>query len=203
MNWLELGRELSALAQSGLHYGKDVYDRERYQRLKELAAEVLSAGADLEPETILEWKQAEFGYATPKVDVRAFCLREGKVLLVRENLDEGRWTLPGGWADVNESPSQAVEREVEEECGLTVEARRLLAFWDRERQGNPPPYPFHIWKVFFHCEITGGEARKTLEGGGCDFFARDELPELSAARVIPSQIERCFDLLESGRTDFD
>ena len=147
---------------------------------------------------MLEWQAADFGYATPKVDVRAFCLREGKVMLVSEKADGGRWTLPGGWADVNQSPTESVVREVEEESGFVVEVRRLLAVWDREKQGNPPPYPYSIYKMFFLCEIVGGEARETLETEGVEFFSKDELPELSEARVMASQILRCFEKVENG-----
>ena len=147
---------------------------------------------------VLKWRAADFGYATPKVDVRAFCLREGKVMLVSEKADGGRWTLPGGWADVNQSPVESVVREVKEESGFEVEVIRLLAVWDREKQGNPPPYPYSIYKMFFFCEIVGGEARETLETAGVAFFGKDEIPSLSEARVIESQILRCFEKVESG-----
>jgi 8-oxo-dGTP pyrophosphatase MutT (NUDIX family) len=109
MNLLDIAKEMEALAQAGLHFSTDQYDRERYTRLRELAAELLAAQSSLSPPEILEWSKAEFGYATPKVDVRAFVLSEGKVLLTREDADHGRWTLPGGWADVNESPSAAYD----------------------------------------------------------------------------------------------
>ena len=119
-------------------------------------------------------------------------------MLVSEKADDGRWTLPGGWADVNQTPVESVVREVVEESGFVVEVKRLLAVWDREKQGNPPPYPYSIYKMFFLCEIVGGEARETLETTGVEFFAKDELPELSEARVIESQILRCFEKVESG-----
>ena len=169
MNSVELARELAALAQSGLHYGKDPYDRERYEKLLGIANELLVDCSVLSMDEILQWRAADFGYATPKVDVRASCLREGQghVGPVKKRMD-GRWTLPGGWADVNQTPVESVVREVVEESGFVVEVKRLLAVWDREKQGNPPPYPYSIYKMFFLCEIVGGEARETLEttGGG-------------------------------------
>ncbi|MDQ8192433.1 NUDIX hydrolase [Roseibacillus persicicus] len=205
MNSLELARELEALAQSGLHYGKDPYDRERYQRLLELSAELLEQNGTLTRDELHQWRAADFGYATPKVDVRAFCLQDNKVMLVSEKADGGRWTLPGGWADVNQSAAESVVREVKEESGFDVRVERLLAVWDREKQGNPPPYPYSIYKMFFLCEIIGGAATETLETSGVEFFALDELPELSQARVIEKQLRRCFEKVQQGdlSTDFD
>ena len=154
---------MEAMAQTGLHYSQDPFDRERYSRLRELAAELLANSSNLSQTEILEWSRGEFGYATPKVDVRGFILSEEKILLIREDADNGRWTLPGGWADVNESPSESVVREVEEESGYIVEPRELLAVLDREKQGHVPAFPYHVYKMFFHCEIVGGSPRPTSE----------------------------------------
>ena len=112
MNIIHVAREIAALAQTGRHFTDNPYDRERYERLQHIAAGMLAASSNLDAREIHEWNKAEFGYATPKVDVRAFVLREGRVLLVRENSDGGRWTLPGGWADVNQTPSESAAREV-------------------------------------------------------------------------------------------
>lgn len=189
MDYIAIARELESMAQTGLHYAGDEYDRDRYKRLREIAAEILSDRGNLRRENIIEWNDSEFGYATPKVDVRAFILREGKVFLVREDADAGRWTLPGGWADVNDSPSEATIREVLEESGYEVEVKRLLAVYDRERQKHSPPYPYHIYKIFFECEITGGAPRPNRESSECGFFGMDQLPELSSSRVLKRQIE--------------
>ncbi len=197
---LALARELAALAQTGAHFAADPYDRERYGRVAEIAAELLAARADLSGDTIHAWAREEFGYATPKVDVRAFILDADRVLLCREDADEGRWTLPGGWADVNESPSEAVVREVEEETGYGVKPLRLLAVLDREKQGHCPPFPCHVYKLFFECAITGGMARKTPESSESAFFAENELPELSVSRVLPGQIRGFFQSVRSGNT---
>lgn len=199
MNLLATARELAAIAQTGSHFTRDPYDRERYQRLSEIAAELLASCSDVSGDTVYSWAKEEFGYATPKVDVRAFIVDADRVLLIREDADEGRWTLPGGWADVNESPSESVIREVEEETGYTVKPLRLLAVFDREKQGHTPPFPFHIYKMFFHCEITGGLARRTAESSESAFFAEDSLPALSVSRVLPGQIHGLFEALRSGK----
>ena len=144
MNPLDVAKELAALAQTGAHFAKDTFDLQRYQRVNELAAVLLARGSDVPAEEIHAWSREEFGYATPKVDVRAFIAQEDRVLLVREDADEGRWTLPGGWADVNETPAESVVREVEEESGYRVRPVRLLAVLDRERQGHAPPFPYHV-----------------------------------------------------------
>lgn len=201
MNLLETARELEAIAQTGLHFANERYDKERYARLREIAAELLAHQSNLTGNDILNWSKDEFGYATPKIDVRAFVLAEGRVLLVREDADEGRWTLPGGWADVNESPSASVIREVEEESGYVVKPVRLLAVLDRELQGHLPPFPYHVYKIFFHCEIVGGAAKPTKESSESAFFAEDKLPELSVSRVLPRQIHDFFGAIRSGTTE--
>jgi ADP-ribose pyrophosphatase YjhB (NUDIX family) len=201
MNILNIAKELAAIAQTGAHFSKDDYDLHRYRRVSELASRLLSGCSDVSPDEIYAWSKEEFGYATPKVDVRAFVRDGDRVLLIREDVDEGRWTLPGGWADVNESPSQAVVREVEEESGYTVRPIRLLAVLDRERQGHVPPFPYHVYKMFFHCEIIGGAPRKTSESSQSAFFREDELPELSLSRVLPGQIHSFFSSIRSGSTE--
>ncbi len=201
MDTLNLAKELAAMAQTGAHFAKDRYDQERYQRLGEIAATLLAGYSDLPAEAIYAWSKQEFGYATPKIDVRAFILKDDEVLLVREYADEGRWTLPGGWADVNESPSESVVREVEEESGYIVRPVRLLAVLDREKQGHRPPFPYHVYKIFFHCEIAGGSSRRTAESSESGFFAETNLPELSLSRVLPSQIHAFFEAVRSGRTE--
>ena len=191
---------MEAMAQTGLNFSEDQFDRERYMRLRELAAKLLASQSNLSPQDVLEWSKAEFGYATPKVDVRAFVLSEEKVLLIRENADGGRWTLPGGWADVNESPSESVVREVEEESGYIVEPKLLLAVFDRSKQGHLPAFPYHIYKMFFHCEIIGGAPRLTSESSESRFFAIDSLPELSESRVLPHQIREFYAAIQRQDT---
>jgi ADP-ribose pyrophosphatase YjhB (NUDIX family) len=187
---LELLRVLHALARTGLHFCRDEYDRERYEQIERIASELLADGAravvaDVEREWALET-----GYVTPKVEVRGAVFRpeDGKVLLVRETAD-GRWTLPGGWADVNDSPSTAIRREIEQEAGFRVRVVKLAALYDRNLHDHPPSM-FHSWKAFFLCEIEGGEARGSHETDAVEFFSLDALPPLSVGRTTARQIER-------------
>jgi ADP-ribose pyrophosphatase YjhB (NUDIX family) len=191
--WLEWARQLQSLSQTGLAYATDVYDVERYRALRALAAEIVAAHSDAEPEYIRGLFERDVGHATPKVDVRAAVFQGGKVLLVRERSDGG-WTLPGGWADPGEPPSRAVAREVLEESGYTVRAVRLLAVLDRDRHPHPP-LPYHVYKLFFECEVLReGRLSQNLETDDVAFFDERELPPLSLARVTPGQMARLFDL---------
>ena len=191
---LDLARKLLALAQSGLHFSKDPYDRERYEEVARLAAALLAAesSASVSAEAILELWRKDKGYVTPKIEVRGAVFRKQGdrdcVLLVRETID-GKWTLPGGWADVNEGPRQAMEKEIEQESGYTARAVKLAAVYDKLQHAHPPSL-FHTWKLFFICEITGGTARLSIETSGVDFFPLDALPELSLPRTVPAQILR-------------
>jgi ADP-ribose pyrophosphatase YjhB (NUDIX family) len=187
-------RELQAIAQTGRHFAVNPFDRARYDRLAALAAEMWAARCALPAREILDLRAADFGYATPRVDVRGAAFRDGRILLVREVSDGGRWTLPGGWADVNEPPSQSVTRELREESGFESVARKLIAVHDRDAQGHTPPHPYTVYKLFFLCEITGGEATPNDEASEIRFFGEDEIPEreLSPARVNVRQLRRCF-----------
>ena len=201
---LDSARRLLALAQTGLHFCKEEYDRERYREVAEIATGLLARESDVSATDLLSRWQADDGYVTPKIDVRGACFRaDGRVLLVRERLD-GKWTLPGGWADVNDSPSWAVEKEIEQESGFTARAVKLAALYDRNKHGHPH-YLFHAWKVFFICEITGGSARESNETDGVDFFAVDALPELSTGRSTATQIRRMLEhhVERTLPTDFD
>ena len=190
--WLHWAKQLQAIAQNGLTYAENHYDRERYLQLRQVAAEMFAAGADAEVARVLARLEVEEGYATPKVDVRGAVFHEGRILLVQELADNGRWTLPGGWADPNDSPSRAVEREIYEEAGLEARAVKLIAVYDRSRHPHAPPHPEHVYKLFFLCAITGGALQGSHETGEGAFFAMDALPELSIGRVTPGQIARCF-----------
>jgi ADP-ribose pyrophosphatase YjhB (NUDIX family) len=201
--WLAIGRELKAIAQIGLTFNRDPYDRERYERIRELAAAVIAAGSGHDAYSLLETFRLETGYATPKVDVRAAAFDAGRVLLVRE-VSDGAWTLPGGWADVNESPSVSAVREVAEESGYEARALKLAAVYDF-RKRNRPHHLDSIYKLFFICEITGGSARPSIETSEVGFFARHELPNLSVGRTTAAQIDRMFSHAEEPGlpTDFD
>lgn len=185
----ELLREIHAIAQTGLHYTRDDYDRERYRRLQVIAAEMFAKCSEADIEQIEKFFFPEKGYATHKVDLRACVVKKGGVLLVRERSD-GRWTLPGGWADQNESPVEGIIREVKEESGFDVKVRSLYAVKDRDRNGYRPKYPVSLYKLFFAAETVGGSATKTLETSEVGFFAADALPELSEERVLAEDITR-------------
>jgi len=186
---LELVRRLHALARTGQHFCAGEYDRDRYGEIERIAAELLAAGAGGPAlEELLGLWRLERGYVTPKVEVRGAVFRDERVLLVRERAD-GLWTLPGGWADVNESPAQAIEKEIEQESGLRARAVKLAALYDRSRHGHGPSL-FHGWKAFFLCEVEGGELRGSYETDAVDYFDLDALPPLSLGRSTPRQVER-------------
>jgi ADP-ribose pyrophosphatase YjhB (NUDIX family) len=205
-NWLLWTRAMQALAQSGLAFTRDHYDRERYQQLRALAAEIMARHTGREVRDIEVMFTQQTGYATPKLGVRGAVFRDDRILLVRETADEHRWTLPGGWADVNESPAEAVAREVREEAGVDVRARKLAAVWDRARHPHEAVSPFHVWRLFFLCEIIAGEPQCGPETSEVAFFAERELPaELSTRRVLLPQIQRMFDHMRRPElpTEFD
>jgi ADP-ribose pyrophosphatase YjhB (NUDIX family) len=202
--WLAWSRELQAIAQNGLLFSENAYDRERYAAIRAIAAGMMAAGSDQPIEAVSGIFAAQAGYATPKVDVRGVIFREGQILLVREAQD-GLWTLPGGWADPNESPSESVTREISEEAGFDTRAVKLLSVFDRAKHPHAPLHAFHVYKLFIRCEILGGEPRPSLETLEVAFFPEDRIPELSVARVTPGQIARCFEHFRNPEwpADFD
>jgi ADP-ribose pyrophosphatase YjhB (NUDIX family) len=187
---LEVARRLLALSQTGLHFAEHVFDRERYEEIAQLATELLARESSMGAADLRDLWRIEKGYVTPKIDVRGAIFRDDTILLVRERCD-GMWTMPGGFADVNESPSGSVTREIEQESGYTAKAVKLAAVHDRTIH-NYPAYMFHIWKLFFICEITGGEARLSSETDGVDFFPISQLPPLSTGRTTAAQIGRMY-----------
>jgi ADP-ribose pyrophosphatase YjhB (NUDIX family) len=201
--WLEWVQRLQAIAQTGLTYTRDPFDVERYEAVREVAAEVAATRTDADVTHVRDLFAGEVGHATPKVDVRAAVFRGEAILLVRERA-EGLWTLPGGWADIGESAGEAVVREAYEESGYRTCAVKLLALYDRNKHAHPP-YPFHVFKLFFQCELIGGEPTHSMETDGVEFFREDKLPELSVTRVTSEQIARFFEHLRhpDWPTDFD
>jgi len=190
--WLDWAKRLQAIAQTGIAFSKDHYDTERYAAVRQIAAEMLGAGteaASIEP--IVDLLSRDKGYATPKVDVRAAVIQQGQILLVKE-AEDGGWSLPGGWADIGDVPSLAVAREVREESGYQVVARKLAAVLDRNLHGHPF-FPFHAYKFFFLCDLQGGEATPSYETDGVGFFDEHALPPLSLTRVMPAQIALMFE----------
>jgi ADP-ribose pyrophosphatase YjhB (NUDIX family) len=201
--WLQWARRLQAEGQNGLAYAENPFDRLRYQSVRDIAAEIMAAHTDVETTRIQDLFALEDGHATPKVDVRAAVFRDDEILLVRERSD-GLWSLPGGWADISDTPSEAAVREVREESGYQVRATRVLAVYDRDRQGHPA-HRYRVYKIVFACELEGGRAQYSMETDGVGFFREDALPELSTGRVLPGQIARFFELWRHPHwpTDFD
>ena len=188
--WLDWAVELQALAQSGLHYGKDPFDIERFQRIRDIAAEMLARGTDLPLETVTDLFCCESGYQTPKLDTRAAVFQNGRILLVREN--DGRWSLPGGWVDVNVSVGENTAKEVREEAGLEVIPRRVIAVQDREKH-NRPVYAWKICKVFVLCALVGGEFRPNSETTASGYFSLEDLPPLAEEKTTAEQVRMCFE----------
>jgi ADP-ribose pyrophosphatase YjhB (NUDIX family) len=200
LGWLH---RLQTITQAGFTYTRDPYDRQRYEQLQQLAAEIAESLAPSKREPWLEILRAEKGYATPKVDVRAVVEQNGKLLFMRESHD-GLWSLPGGWADVGESPSQIAEREVLEETGFEVKASKLLALYDKARHAHPPEI-WYCYKLFIRCELRGGAPTVGIETLDIGFFGESELPPLSTPRVTEAQVRRMFEHLAQPElaTDFD
>jgi ADP-ribose pyrophosphatase YjhB (NUDIX family) len=194
------------IAQNGLAFTRDTFDRERFEALQALAIEIMSEHSQTPPSFIADLFRGESGYATPKIDVRAATFSQaGEILMVREAADAGRWTLPGGWADVNMTTAESVVKEVIEESGYLVDAYKLAAVWDRTRR-NHPAGVFSCAKMFFMCRLIGGAPQAGTETTEVGWFAQDKVPvDLSLARVLPEQIDRMFaHYAEPGLpTDFD
>lgn len=200
-NWAQ---RLQAIAQSGLAYTNNPFDQGRYLEIEAIAAELMAQATDTPVKEVAAIFEAQSGYATPKIDVRGVVFKNEKILLVRELLDGGRWTLPGGWADINEPPSYAVEREVREEAGMIVHACKLAAVFDRNKHGHPA-YPFHTYKMFVLCDLIAEATPDPVETADPTFFTLKNLPELSVSRVTAEEIKRMFDHLHDPAlpTDFD
>ena len=189
-NWISIAQRIQAISQTGIAYAQNAYDIERYTELSEIAAALMAGPEPLSIALAKELFAAEAGYATPKVDVRGAVFQNRLVLLVRGS-DDGRWTFPGGWAEVGQSAAESVEREVREESGYLVKAVKLLACWDRNRHAHPP-IPFHAYKLLFLCEILGGAPMVSSETTEVGFFAEDEIPPLSTSRTLAEQVRFAF-----------
>lgn len=202
--WLQWAKQLQAIAQIGLTYANSVYDIERYQTVRHIAADMMAVGSTTPIEQVLDLFAGQEGYTTPKVDTRGVVFVDDTLLLVKE-AEDGCWTLPGGWADVNETPGESVMREIFEESGFETRVVKLLAVYDRSKHPHVPPHPFHTYKLFFRCEITGGAATSSTETEAVGFFRENDLPELSISRVTPGQIARLFEHYRhpDWPTDFD
>lgn len=201
--WLKWAIEIQSLSQIGLTYTKDVYDRERYQRLREISAEMLAKKTEVSIEKVKDLFCHETGYQTPKLDTRAAIFRNNKILLVHEN--NGTWSLPGGWCDVLESVKSNTEKEVREETGLNVKAVKIISIQDRNKH-NKPVYAYGVCKIFVLCEVINGNFVENIETAEIRYFSLQDLPHnLAEEKTNKEQIEMCFKayLNENWQTQFD
>ena len=198
--WLQWAVELQSIAQAGLYYGRDKFDLERYQRIRDIAAEMISFKTEIPKEKVRDLFCGETGYQTPKLDTRAAVFKDGKILLVKEN--SGRWSLPGGWVDAGLSVGENAVKEVLEEAGLTVTADRIIAI---EEKHNLPVYAYKVCKVFVECSYVRGEFAPNIETVASGYFGPDELPELAEEKNTAEQIRMCFEAkdAEHWETVFD
>jgi ADP-ribose pyrophosphatase YjhB (NUDIX family) len=188
-NWLDWAREIFSLSQSGLTYSGNQYDIERYKRLQEITAEIIESQSDISRESALDSFSMQAGYITPKVDVRGAVVQDGKLLLIQERAD-GMWAMPGGWADLGNSPASVAEREVWEESGYRVKAEKVVAVIDANR--IQPMEFYHAYKIIFLCKLVGGEPRTSYETLAVDFFDPDRLPPLSSYRTNEEMLKEVF-----------
>lgn len=192
--WLEWAIELQSLAQAGLTYGTGVYDLERYERIREIAAEMMAHKTEVPIGKVKDLFCNEIGYQTPKLDTRAAIFKEDKILLVEEN--NGTWSLPGGWVDVNVSVKENTIKEAKEEAGLDVSADRIIAIQDRAKH-NKPLYAYGICKIFVLCSVIGGHFEKNSETIKSAYFDVDHLPKLAEEKNNEEQIRMCFEAYHS------
>jgi ADP-ribose pyrophosphatase YjhB (NUDIX family) len=189
--WLKWATELQSIAQAGLAFSTDNYDRDRYQKIRKLAIDIIHEYTDVEDGKIRDLFASETGYQTPKVDIRAAVFKEGKILMVREKVD-GKWSLPGGWADVNTSVSESAIRECLEEAGAEVKPDRIIAIQLANRH-NLTNFPYTVYKIFVQCDLIKNNFAENTETLDADFFSIDSLPPLSTNRNNKKQVEMCFE----------
>ncbi|GEL78018.1 NUDIX hydrolase [Tenuibacillus multivorans] len=189
--WLEYAKKLQSIAQSGLTYSKDRFDIERFEEIRNISVDILHHYTELEHEKVRDLFANETGYQTPKIDVRGAIFKEGKILLVKEQKD-GLWSLPGGWADIDTSLSEAIMKEAKEEAGLEVKPKRVVTIFDYNKH-QAKPLPYSVYKIFVECELVSGAFEKNIETVESGFYDFDELPPLSTRRNTKEQIKYCFE----------
>ena len=193
-DWLMIAKEIQAIALAGLAYSENKYDLDRYRQLRELSVRIMHDYTNAPIQKIKDLFASEEGYQTPKVDIRSVVFREGKILMVQEALDQ-KWTLPGGWADVNYSPFEIAVKEVFEEAGIEVKAQRLLAVFDKMKHAHPPDL-YHVYKFFILCADSGQTLRSGMETIDAAWVERNNIPPLSSLRITKKQIEIMFDFYD-------
>lgn len=195
--WLEWAKELQSIGQAGLTYSKDKFDLERFQRIRELSVEILSKYTDLSYEKVKDLFANEVGYQTPKVDVRAAIFKDNKILLVKEQID-GKWSMPGGWAEPNLSVKENLVKEAMEEAGAVIDPIKIIAIHDRKKHIGDKAFPYGVYKIFVQCEFKEFSFQENTETEDAKFFSLKELPQLSEGRNTKEQVEMCFSSLKSN-----
>lgn len=200
--WLKWAIEIQSIAQNGLTYCKDIFDKERYERLREISAEMISTKTEISKDKVKVLFCNEKGYQTPKIDTRAVIFLDDKILLVREN--NGKWSLPGGWCDVLESIGSNTVKEVWEEAGIDAEPVSIIAVQDRNKH-NTPPYAYGVCKIFVLCNAVGGAFKQNTETTEAKYFTIENIPELAQEKCNIDQIKMCFEASKSDnwKTMFD
>ena len=188
--WLDIAKKLQSIAQAGLEYSKDKYDLERFEEIRKVSIDIMECYTDIEREKIKNLFAGETGYQTPKIDIRAAVFHENKILMVKEKLDN-RWSLPGGWADIDLSLKENLIKEAMEEAGAKIIPERILAVYDRNRNTNIL-FPHSVYKIFVQCKYLENKFVENIETEETGFFSIDQLPELSETRNTASQIKMCF-----------
>lgn len=204
IQWLEWAKELQSIGQAGLTYSKDKFDLERFQRIRDLSVEIISKYTDMSHEKVKDLFANEVGYQTPKVDVRAAIFKDNKILLVKEQID-GKWSMPGGWAEPNLSVKENLMKEAMEEAGAVIEPIKIIAIHDRKKHIDDKAFPYGVYKIFVQCEFKESLFQKNTETEDAKFFALEELPSLSEGRNTKEQVEMCFSSLKNNfiRSIFD
>jgi len=197
---LDLIKRIKALADTGLVYAKDDYDRERYQELKEISLQLMAQVSGRPLNVLQRFFLPEKDYPTVKVDVRGLVLNDKDEILMTKEIVDGKWTIPGGWADIGDTPAEAIIKEIKEETGLETEILGLLAVYDKSRHPHPPQ-PFYVYKLNFLCRITGGKLQPGFDIQDVDFFPLDKLPPLSKDRILKSQIDHLFELAKNPKSN--
>ena len=201
--WLKWAIEIQSLAQAGLTYTENAYDIERYERLREISAEMIAEKNNISLGKVKDLFCNETGYQTPKIDTRAAIFKDDKILLTHEN--NGTWSLPGGWCDVFESVKSNTIKEVKEETGLDVETIRIISIQDRNKH-NKPIYAYGVCKIFVLCNVIGGEFIENIETTEIKYFSLDDIPSnLAEEKTNKEQIEMCFKAYKdkNWQTQFD
>ncbi len=193
--WIDIAAEIKEIAQKGLTFASDSFDIERYRRLQQIAIDIYAGLSNEDPQLIRRAFQDDTGYPTPRTDCRGVIFRDDKLLMVKE-IEDGGWTLPGGWCDNRMTGSENVAREVWEETGFTVQVQRLLGVLDRDKFGDHPKYPYNVYKLFYLCQITGGQATASNETSQVEFFTEEQIAslQLSESRTKHYQLKKIFEL---------